>query len=95
MRRSHNKLLRLSAEKNHQAFKELYDQTSPAVYSLILHFLRRKYLAEEVLQEVYQEVWQSCSTYNHQKCSVITWMLEITKNKVARRLAVKRKCVLN
>lgn len=95
MKQSHTLLLRLTKQKNHQAFKTLYDQTSPKIYSLILHFLRTKNVSEKVLEEVYEDIWHECGTYNSKNSSVISWMLDITKNKVASRLAAKNKSVLN
>jgi len=93
MKKSHNELLQLSAQNNQNAFKELYDQTSPRLYRLSLHFLQNKRLAEEVLQETYLEIWRRCITYNPQYGSVIIWMSAIIRSKAIEKLCVIRKCV--
>ena len=67
MKNNHNKLLKQCAQQNSQALKELYEQTSSAIYSLALRFLYRKQIAEAVLQDIYIEVWHCCASYNPEK----------------------------
>jgi RNA polymerase sigma-70 factor (ECF subfamily) len=74
-----------TAQRDHQAFAELYDATSRRVYGAVLQVLRSAEHAEEVTQEVYTEVWQQAGRFNASKGSVITWMITI-----ARRRAVDR-----
>ncbi len=85
MNNNHKKLLQQSAQQNLQAFKELYEQTSPSIYSLALHFLHKKQIAEAVLQDIYIEVWQCCALYNSEKSNATTWILNIARKKVMNK----------
>ncbi len=75
-----NQLLKLSAEKDQTAFKRLYEQTSPKLYSLALRFMGRPSLAEEVLQEAYIKIWDKAGRYDSSKGNALAWMSVITRN---------------
>lgn len=75
-----NQLLKLSAEKDQKAFKELYEQTSTKLYNLALRYMRRPSLAEEVLQESYIKIWDKASRYDSSQGNAIAWMSVITRN---------------
>jgi len=87
------KLLKLSAENNKHAFKELYEKTSPSVYRLALYLLQKKQRAEAVLEEVYIEIWQSCQCYDNKKSSVSAWILDIARKQISNKLNEIRQCV--
>ena len=75
-----NKLIELSAQKDQAAFKKLYEQTFPKLYSLALRIMVRASLAEEVLQEAYMKIWDKADSYNSSKGHVLAWMTIITRN---------------
>ncbi|MEE9303130.1 MAG: RNA polymerase sigma factor [Thiotrichaceae bacterium] len=86
MNTDHTKLLKQSANKNQQAFKQLYDETSPILYSLALRMLDKTHLAEECLQEAYLKIWQKAGSFDAKKSSTLTWMYTITKNTALDKL---------
>ncbi len=63
---------------------ELYDQTGPRVYGLVLAILRSPARAERVTREVYLEVWRQAARYQGQPGGELTWMIGL-----AHRLAVR------
>lgn len=70
------------------AFDQLYGATSPKLFGIVLRILRRRDLAEEVLQEVYVKVWHRASDFDAARASPVTWMATIARNSaldVARR----------
>lgn len=73
-------LLRRSAKNDQLAFKQLYEETSPKLYSLVLRIMSTKSVAEEVLQESYLKIWRKADSYDPTKGSVIGWMTVITRN---------------
>ncbi len=79
-------LIARTARRDRIAFAELYDATSPRVYGLILRVLRDRGYAEETLQEVYLQVWQSASAYRLESGSVISWMLTIGHRRAVDRV---------
>ena len=75
------KLLGCIARGDRDAVAPLYRATSLKLFGIILRILRRKDLAEEVLQEVYVKVWEHASAFEPTKASAITWMAAIARNR--------------
>src|SRR5882757_7712335 len=63
------------------AFATLYAATSAKLFGVILRILKRRDLAEEVLQDVYLRVWQRAADYDPTVASPITWLVTIARNK--------------
>ncbi len=76
-------LLMRSAERNQAAFRTLYEQSSPLLFSVLLRMLKDRALCEDVLQEAFMKIWEHAASYSSQKGSPMTWMATITRN-VAR-----------
>jgi len=74
------KLIQRSANNDQLAFKLLYELTSPKLYSLVLKIIKKKKIAEEVLQESYIKIWHRADRYDPTRDSVIGWMSIITRN---------------
>ncbi len=63
------------------AFRELYEQTSPQLYGVALRLLRRRDLAEDMVQEVFLTLWHAADQYDVSRGSVRTWLSTITRNR--------------
>lgn len=68
------------------AFAELYDLLSPRVFALILRVLVNRSQSEEVLQEVFLEVWQSAGRFAPNKGQGRTWVLTIAHRRAVDRV---------
>ena len=68
------------------AVGELYDRHSRLLYGLILRILKERGEAEEMLQEVFVQVWTRADTYNVQLGTPIAWMVRIARNRAIDRL---------
>ena len=89
-----SELLLRCAKQDQIAFKQLYQLSSPKLYSVALHILHKPELAEDVLQESFIKIWKKVDTYHVHKGKAITWMTTITRNKAfdtLRRLKVRPK----
>lgn len=73
--------LRGAAQKDARAFRALYDACSPRLYGLALRILRRRELAEEVLQESFAAIWHHAGDYQPDRAAPMTWMTTIVRNK--------------
>ena len=71
---------RIAANKDQDAFAELYTATKGKLFSRVLLIVRRQDLAEEIIQDVYVRVWSHASAYRSSLGSPITWMMSITRN---------------
>jgi RNA polymerase sigma-70 factor (ECF subfamily) len=85
-------LIERVAARDRAAFSSLYAATSAKLYGIILRILRRRELADEVLQEVYVQIWERAAYYDAAKGAPITWMVAIARNRaldeVRRKSAV-------
>lgn len=68
------------------AFARVYDMLSPRVFGLILRVLVDRSQSEEVLQEVFLEVWQSAARFAPNKGQGRTWVLTIAHRRAVDRV---------
>jgi RNA polymerase sigma-70 factor, ECF subfamily len=79
-------LLARSARGDAEAFAELYDATSARAYGLALRVVRDPAQAEEVVQEVYLDVWRQAGRYDAGRGSPIGWLLTIVHRRAVDRV---------
>lgn len=73
--------LAATARKDADAFRALYDATSPKLFAFALRILKKKELAEETLQDAYIAVWENAAGYREQMSAPMTWMATIVRNR--------------
>lgn len=78
-------LLRV-ADGDRAAFARLYDMLSPRAFGLILRVLVDRSQSEEVLQEVFFEIWQSASRFAPNKGRGRSWVLTIAHRRAVDRV---------
>lgn len=81
-----HRLLQRVAAGDLQAFTQLYDEFSGLMFSLALRILRDRSQAEDVLQDVFLQIWNRAESYNSQLGKPITWMITLTRNRAIDRL---------
>ncbi|HSY27174.1 MAG TPA: sigma-70 family RNA polymerase sigma factor [Burkholderiaceae bacterium] len=74
-------LLSAVAKKDTQAFRSLYDATSPKLFGFVLRILIKREWAEEVLQESFVNIWNNAASYQSHLAAPMTWMTTIVRNK--------------
>ncbi len=79
-------LLSLVAHGDKTAFTRLYDALSPRVFGLIVRVLVDRAQSEEVLQEVFLEIWQSASRFSPKKGKGRTWVLTMAHRRAVDRV---------
>jgi RNA polymerase sigma-70 factor (ECF subfamily) len=74
-------LLLALKERNNQAFSFLYDHYAGALYGIIKQIvIDRPELADDILQEVFINIWRKIDTYDPSRGRLFTWMLNIARN---------------
>jgi RNA polymerase sigma factor (sigma-70 family) len=73
-------LVALLKSRDNKAFNYLYDNYSGALYSIVLQVLNDAELANDVLQEVFVNIWRKIDIYDPAKGRLFTWMLNIARN---------------
>lgn len=72
------------------AMAELYDRYSSVVYAVALRVLGDTGAAEDVLQEVFLQLWRNPSAFDSARGSLVAWLAVITRNRAIDALR-KRK----
>lgn len=75
------KLLARCALGDQAAFAQVYQYTSPQLFGVILRILHQRPRAEEVLQEVFINIWHHAAQYRASLAAPMTWMTTIARNK--------------
>lgn len=79
-------LIQLTAGGDQQAFARLYDMLSARAFALILRVLVDRSQSEEVLQEVFLEVWQTAARFAPNRGQGRSWLLTIAHRRAVDRV---------
>ena len=63
------------------AFATLYQRTSSHLYAVVLRINRDRGQAEDVLQEVYVNVWRAAQGFDAAQSQPLTWLTSIARNR--------------
>jgi RNA polymerase sigma factor (sigma-70 family) len=63
------------------AFATLYEQTSSHLLGVVLRINRDRAQAEDVLQEVYVNVWRAAQSFDAAQSQPLTWLTSIARNR--------------
>ena len=72
------------------ALERLYDRYASAAYGLARRILGQPDLAEEVVQDVFAQVWREASRYDDARASVAGWIVLLTRTRAIDRLRARR-----
>jgi RNA polymerase sigma-70 factor, ECF subfamily len=79
-------LVRRIAEAHQPALRELYERTYRIVFTLIFRIVKDRQTAEEVLLDVYHDVWRKAATFDPSRGTVIAWLMNQTRSRAIDRL---------
>ena len=77
---SEQELVALLQQRNEKAFSYLYDNYSAALYGIVNAIVIDKEIANDVLQNVFVNIWKKIESYDASKGKLFTWMLNIARN---------------
>lgn len=83
------KLLKRISEKDAAALSELYDLHSSFLFTIIYYILKDEAEAEDLLQEVFLQIWEKVDSYDQNLGNPLAWIVRITRNKSIDRLRSK------
>jgi RNA polymerase sigma-70 factor, ECF subfamily len=82
-------LMRMLQERNPVALGYLYDRHSGIVKSLGMKVVHNEAEAEDLLQEIFMEIWNRASGYDPAKGKPLGWIVTLARRRAIDRL---RKC---
>ena len=77
---SEQELVALLQQHSEKAFSYLYDSYSAALYGIINSIVTDKETANDVLQNVFLNIWKKIGLYDPSRGRLFTWMLNIARN---------------
>jgi len=79
-------LIQRAATQDREAFSQLYDRFSTLVFSLAMRMLRAQSDAEDLLQEVFMQVWRQAGNYSQERGSPEAWIINIARSRAIDKL---------
>ena len=68
-------------ERDERALVALYDATLARVYGLVLRIVRRRALADEVVEDTYFQVWRQAARFDPLRGRAMTWLLSMARSR--------------
>jgi len=69
-----------------EAFGRFYDRFAQLVFAFAMRLLRDRSEAEDLLQEVFLQVWRQAGSYSQERGSPEAWLLTITRSRAIDKL---------
>jgi RNA polymerase sigma factor (sigma-70 family) len=63
------------------AFATLYEQTSAHLLGVVMRIQRDRALAEDILQEVFVNVWRAAQSFDAAQSQPLTWLTSVARNR--------------
>ena len=79
-------LLQRVAQGDRVSFETLYDRFSGVLFSTAYRVLNNQEAAEDVLQDVFIQIWEKAPLYDPVRGKPMTWAVTLTRNKAIDRL---------
>jgi RNA polymerase sigma-70 factor, ECF subfamily len=79
-------LLRQIAGGDEEALASLYDNYKSILFSLILRILHSQSEAEDILQDVFIQVWQKAANFDEERGRPFTWLVTLARSRAIDRL---------
>jgi RNA polymerase sigma-70 factor (ECF subfamily) len=71
------------------AFEELYERHARMVYGLVLRIVQQASTAEEVVQDIFLQLWRNASQYDNSRGPFLPWLLTLARNRALDQLRLK------
>jgi len=80
------RLIRQVANQDRDAFSQLYDRFSTLVFTLAMRMLRARSDAEDLLQDVFVQVWRQAQNYSTERGSPEAWIVNIARSRAIDKI---------
>lgn len=85
------RLLAAMALGKQEALAQLYDSLAKPLYSLAFRVLNDASEAQDVVQDVFVQLWKKASSYDHSRGSVFSWAVTLTRNRAIDRVRMRKR----
>jgi RNA polymerase sigma-70 factor (ECF subfamily) len=92
--KSQAELLRRIAAQDREALAQFYDEIVGVLFGTAIRILGDKLEAEEVVQDVFVQIWNKAATFDVALGAPFPWTLGITRNRCIDRLRARKRRAL-
>jgi RNA polymerase sigma-70 factor, ECF subfamily len=71
------------------AFEQLYERHARLVYGLVLRILNHASTSEEVVQDIFLQLWRNAAHYDAERGPFLPWLLTMARNRALDQLRRK------
>ena len=89
--RAQARLLAAMASGDKTALAGLYDSLSRPLYSLALRVTNDSSEAQDIIQDVFLQMWNKASSYDSSRGSVFGWAATLTRNRAIDRVRMRKR----
>lgn len=75
--------------REQRALERLYDRYSGTVYSLVLRIVQQAASAEEIVQDVFLQLWRNAHLYQSSRGPLVPWLFTIARNRALDHIRMK------
>jgi RNA polymerase sigma-70 factor, ECF subfamily len=79
-------LIERMVQRDETALEALYDRYAGMLTSVLIRILRDRQAAEEILQDIFYQLWRNASQFDASRGSLSGWLLVIARNRAISRL---------
>jgi RNA polymerase sigma-70 factor, ECF subfamily len=79
-------LVRRILQRDEAALAELYDRYAGMLTSVLVRILHDQQAAEEILQDIFYQLWRSAGQFDESRGSLPGWLMVIARNRAISRL---------
>jgi RNA polymerase sigma-70 factor, ECF subfamily len=79
-------LIERVANQDRAAFSQLYERFSTLVFTLAMRMLKTRSDAEDLLQEVFVQVWRQARSYSTDRGSLEAWIINIARSRAIGKI---------
>ncbi|WP_258804219.1 sigma-70 family RNA polymerase sigma factor [Pseudarthrobacter sp. NS4] len=76
-----------------EAFRDLYTRTARRLFGLAMKVVQRPELAEEVVQEVFVQVWSSAGRFDPSRGEPLVWLFTMTHRRAVEVVRREQACL--
>jgi RNA polymerase sigma-70 factor, ECF subfamily len=91
-----SRLLEQVGRGDRDSFNELHRKMNALLFSTAMSVLNNREAAQDVVQDVFIQIWERASSYDASRGKASTWLITLTRNKSIDRLrSLQRRARLN
>lgn len=76
-------------QKDVSAFEQLYERHARLVYGLVLRIVQQAATSEEVVQDIFLQLWRNAKHYDATRGPFVPWLLTLARNRALDHLRLK------